>query len=47
MIIVIYNLSQHFFNLSAFHARHGNRVRMVINYYLSQALLHLKTWLQS
>ena len=47
MITTIYNLSQKFYNLSAFHARNQNTLRMKVYYYISNALLEAKTFIQS
>jgi hypothetical protein len=47
MITTIFNLSQSFYNLSCFHARKQNTLRMKAYYYASNALLEAKTFLQS
>lgn len=47
MISTIYNLSQNFYNLSCFHARRQNTLRMKGYYHISNALLEAKTFLQS
>jgi len=47
MITTIYNLSQNLFRHSAFHAQRNNTLRMKGYYYASQALLEVKTFIQS
>jgi hypothetical protein len=47
MITTIYNLSQKLQRNSSKHARLGNTLRMKAYYYASDALLEVKTFLQS
>jgi len=47
MITTIFNLSQNFYNLSCYHARQQNTLRMKACFYISNALLEVKTFLQS
>ena len=47
MILQIFLLSQHLYNQSAKHSRLGNTLRMKGYYYMSNALLEAKTFLQS
>ena len=47
MITTIYNLSHRLYLLSAKHGRLGNPIREKSYFYISNALLEIKTFIQS